>query len=681
MIPLQDDTLSWILRALLAGALAAVGGRLLGGPWTRVGAWAGALASALALVGAVDAALAIARVGSFRYFDAGGWVGARLAGDLWPTAAGGGVPLALEPATAPLLIVVAGGGVAVAFALAAQRAAGAVASALLLQAAVVAVVLADRPAHLLAAFALAGGVATLAPLGAGASLVDGRAALRAFALHRAGDAALLGGAWALAASLGDDVWTTWAPVFEGAPLRDPWARLHGGLADGLPHRTLWFLAGGGVAVAAATRMGLGCWPLQRDLTTSTRLAPPLVGAIHGLGLYAPAVVLLVRLRATLALAPEAMDGLAFVATATLCVAGVLALAARDLLRLDALLLPAFAAVVAVLAGCGDDTGVVLGGLLLVTAGVTLPWAAALVVQATGERDPVALGGLEPRLPRTHSTRLLATAGLALPPFAGWVVVERALEATALSTRMPAVVVAALAAGAVLAALAAWRALHRMFNGAPVKTERDQGAGEPGAVAQAGALLLAFAAPGLCLLAIPRGLLLLLSLEVTYSPPLQAFCAPSWQQTAAVRALYAATTAPPPLSPSTFALTAAGAGLFPWALSWVFFRAARSGRPPPGRSVLDARPVAALAARLSAWAGRDVGVVRSVSEGVEALSRLLAVNFVPAALDLLLQRLPALVAAAGALVVRGTQTGVAPHALVLAFVIAAWLAWQAAGGAP
>jgi hypothetical protein len=194
------------------------------------------------------------------------------------------------------------------------------------------------------------------------------------------------------------------------------------------------------------------------------------------------------------------------------------------------------------------------------------------------------------------------------------------------------------------------------------------------------LLLAFVAPGLAWAALPRGLLRLLPEDLNYVPPLPAFCAPSWAATAAVRGLFAAPQVAPSLTPSQFVLVVLAGGFLPWCISWLFFRTARSGRRPPLRGLLEQKPLAAVAARLSSWAGRDVGVVRSVSEGVEALSRLLAVNFVPAVLDVILQRVPAFVAAAGAFVVRGTQTGVAPHGVVLALCVAAWLAWQALGSA-
>jgi hypothetical protein len=676
MIPYQNDTLMLLVWALVLGGL---GAALLrpraGAAWATLAAW-----GAVGL--AVSATTSLAQVGAFRFFDTGGWVGARLRGDVVPASLGSLLPVVLSPDTAPLLVAVTAAGAAAVTGLAARRATtaivGAIVGALAVELAVVAVVVVERPAHIVGAFAVASGLATLAPLVAAPSLVDGRAVVRAFGLHRAGDAALLLGFVALAASLGEGVWRHGENVVEAAPLVEPWARVSGGLFDGFAHRTLWFVAGAGVAAAAGSRLGLVFWPLQRDLTASPRVPAPLAGIVHGLGLHGAAVVVLVRFHAVLALAPEAADGLVFAAVGTLVAGALLAVAARDLLRVDTLVLTCTGAIVAVLAGVGDVTGVVLGGLVQVATGVVLPWAAAVVVEATAERDPVALGGLEPRIPRTHSARLLGTAALFLPPFGGWVVVERALEATALSARLPGIVVVGVAVGAVVVGVAGWRLVHRVFTGPPAKTEGDRTPREPALLGQAGMVLLSFVAPGLVFVAIPRGLLLLLPGEVTYQGPLQAFCTPAWQETAAVTRLYAAEQIPPPLSPSTFVLICLLVGFVPWAVSWACFRPTRRGRPPPLRALVSSRPVAAVAARLTALAGRDAGVVRSVGEGVEALSRLLASNLVPATLDIVLQRLPALVAAAGAFVVRGTQTGALPHAFVLALVVAAWLAWQGTG---
>jgi NADH:ubiquinone oxidoreductase subunit 5 (subunit L)/multisubunit Na+/H+ antiporter MnhA subunit len=670
MIAYRNDTLMILLWVLAIGALGAALAR------RRAGVFVAALASWVAAGVAIAATLDLAAAGSFRFLDIGGWAGARLGGDLVPSSLPSVLPLTLSPETAPLLVATTVAGAAAVTGLAARRATAALIAALVVELAVALLVVVERPAHMVAAFAVASGLATLAPLVAAPSLVDGRAAVRAFSLHRAGDAALLLGFVALSASLGPGVWMDAVALVEAVQHVEPWSRVDGGLLDGFAHRTLWFIAGVGVAAAAGSRLGLLLWPLQRDLTASPRLPAPLVGVVHGLGLHGAALVLLVRLHPVLALAPEAEDGLVFAAVVTLVAGAVLALAARDLLRIDTLLLACTGSLVAVLAGTGDVAGVVLGGVVQMAVGVALPWAAAVVVEATGERDPVLLGGLEPQIPRTHSARLLATAALSLPPAAGWVVVERALEATTLSTRMPAAVVAGIALGAGIAGTAAWRLVHRVFNGRPVEKEGGRPAQEPALTGQAGLVLLAFLTPGLSLLAIPRGLLLLLPLEFTYQAPLPAFCAPALQETAAVTALYAARQAAPPVAPSTFALLVLVGGFVPWTLSWLCFRGTRRGRGPPLSALVASRPVAWLAARLASLAGRDAGVVRTVGEGVEALSRLLASNLVPATLDLLLQRLPAFVAGAGAFVVRGTQTGALPHAIVFALVVAAWLAWQA-----
>jgi NADH:ubiquinone oxidoreductase subunit 5 (subunit L)/multisubunit Na+/H+ antiporter MnhA subunit len=672
MITLHSNTLSIPPLILLLGAAlaAVVGSRRLAGAVALV-------ATGAALAASVVLLQTIADAGSFRFFDSGGWAGARLTGDLAPASWRPLVPLSLDPTGAPLLLVLAAGGAAATLGLVAGGAArSTLALGLALQAAVAAFAVVDRPAHGVAAWAVAAALSTLAPGVAAPGLIEARAVVRTFVLHRVGDAGLLVAMAALSTSLGA---ATWEAVLAGAPAVEPWARTGAGVWAGTPHRTLWFVAAVGVAVAFATRSGLLTWPLQRDLTATSRLPPALSGLVHGVGLLGPAVVLLVRWHPVLALSPEVGDGLVGAGVLTLACAGALALAARDLLRVDALLLPAQAGVVAVLAGAGDVVGVVLGGALLVIAGVGLPWSAAVVVAATHARDPVGLGGLEPRIPRTHSTRLLLTVALTLPPAAGWVVVERALEATVLSTRIAAVVVVGLGAGAAVAAVAAWRLLYRVFDGPPVEKVPDP---EPGVPGQLGGLLLAFAAPGLAVAALPRGLWQLLPWSTTYEAPLQAFCAPALAETAAVRALYAAPQAAPPVTPSAFVALAAVGAVAPWIVARLVFRRGRGGRPPPGEAVVARGPLAALGARLADVAGRDAGVVRTVRDGVEALSRLLAVNLIPAVLDLVLQRVPAFAAAAGALLVRGTQTGSAPQAVVLALAAAAWLVWWAGrAGAP
>jgi hypothetical protein len=714
MISIQNDTLSRLLLILAVAfgvvVLSAVLGSLRGsassgaagadrvvgarrgagaGSWSgagwgsAVGVWVGAAGAVWAAGDALNALRALAAAGSFRFVDVGGWVGARLTDDLAPFFGSSDFGLSLTPPTALLLVCVTAVVAVAAVSLAMVHAQAHLAATLAIELAVVVALVADAPVHVAAAACVASALAVLAPLVASPSLVEGRAVLRAFMLHRVGDAALLGALLAWAASFGPSAWTSWALVMEQAATFSAWERLQQGVFAGFPHRTVWFFSGAGLSVFVATRLGILTWPMSRDLTASPRVLAPLAGVIHGIGLQGVAIVVLVRFHPLIALAPEAAEGLFSAAALSLVATGILGLATRDLLRADAFLLASLGSLVALLAAAMDLTGVVFGGLLALTAAVCLPWTSALVVAATKERDPALLGGLEKSLPRAHSARLLVTAALALPPLGGWILVERCLEGALLSVRVSAAVVVAIVLGSLLWSLASWRLVHRVFNGRPVELVGSDRFSAPPAAFSYGVLLPALVAPGLLLLALPARLLRLLPVEVTYQPPLEAFCAPAWRVSEPLRALYASAQKAPALAPSTFLVLCLLGGVLPWVASWFLFRGAARGRPAPAATLLSWAPLAWLSTRLASWAGREAGVARSVQESVEALSRLLAVNFIPTMLDLVLQRLPAACASVGAFVFRGTQTGVAPHAVVLALAVAAWLAAQSllAGGTP
>lgn len=632
-----------------------------------------AVAAVVAVVTAVVAGQVLLRMaaeGSFQYLAAGGFVGARFSADLAPALLRPFVPLVLEPLTAPALFAVAVvGGVGV-LGLAAGHGKGVVSGAavgagLLIEGGTLLLVLVDKPAHLVAAFALVGVIGATAPVFTARGRSEGL--VKVFAVQRLGDACLVVALLCLSASLGS---LSFEAILAGAPSIEPWDRLHGGAFDGTAHRTLWFVAGTGVAIGAASRGGILCWPFLRDATSSGEVAPPLAGLVHGLAFHGSAAILLLRLHPVIALSPEVQDGLVVAGVATLVLVGPLALAGRDLLRLDAHLLAAFSGVIAVCAGTQDVAGVALGGLFVLAAGLGLPWSFAAVVDAVGDgkRDPLELGGLEPKIPRTHSTRLLLTAGIAtLPPFCGFVVVERALEAAVLSSRVDAVVVVALCVGVVVTGAAAWRALHLVFTGKPraaLTTKK-----EPSLSSTAPALLLAFVAPALSLLAIPNPLLQLSPVPLQYDPVLPSFMAPSLLETDAVRHLFWAKQVAPSVPPSTFGLLVLGLGVLPWLVSLVLWR--KGPRFPGLAGSFPARWLARLA-------GQDSAVARSVQESVERLSRLLAVNLVPAALSLLLQRLPQAVGAVVAFVVRVTQNGGAQLAFVIALLALAGLLWQGTG---
>ncbi|MDP2344225.1 MAG: proton-conducting transporter membrane subunit [Deltaproteobacteria bacterium] len=670
MKALTFDTLG-LLPVLL---VAAAGGVFV---TARAPAWVRALVAVVAVVVVAvlggSAVIAVAEEGGFRYLGAGGFVGARLTADLAPQMWRPFVPLVLEPLTAPLLLAVvvvgAAGNIGLALGLGANgkgRITGAALGAgLLLEATVVLMLLVDHPAHLVGATALSG-VVTALGLGLG-----GRAqgVVQFFGVQRAGDAALLVALLVLTASLsiGGDVGFTFDSLLAGAPALDPWHRLEHGAFTGFAHRTLWFIGGSGVVVGVASRAGWLCWPWLRDATADPETPAPLLGLAHGLGLQGAAAILLLRLHPIIALSPEVQDGLVVVGAATLLLAGLLALAGRDLLRLDAHLLAAFSGLMAICAGTQEVAGVALAGIFLMAAGLGLPWALAVVVERTGQRDPRALGGLEPLLPRTHSTRLLLTAGVALlPPFCGFAILVRALEACVRSERVNGAVVVVVVVGALLMGLAGWRVLHLVFTG---KRAGEEAVTAPPLSSTLPAWIVAFVAPLLTLIAIPQGLLRLLPWALDYDPVLPSFVRPSLLESAPLRALFAAPQTQPPLAPSTFMWLLLGLGVLPWLLSVLLWR--KGGRLNVGDN--------AVARWLARLAGQDSLVARSVQESVERLSRLLAVNLVPAVLSIVLQRVPAAFAAVTAFGLRLLQNGGAQQAFFLALVATAALVWLGGAG--
>jgi NADH:ubiquinone oxidoreductase subunit 5 (subunit L)/multisubunit Na+/H+ antiporter MnhA subunit len=662
MKPITFDTLSFLLTvpwtaALLVFAL----------PAGRLAQVVTGLAGVITAGFAVHCAWWCTTVGGFGG-DESAYVGARLL-DRWGVAGVAELRLGLEPLTVPLLVgvgLVGGLGVlATAFVPAgrATRAGGVLILGLLL-----ALLLVEDVVDLALVFGLVGVACTVVPVVAIGARPAGTAAIRAFALHRLGDFALVVGLFALHTSLGT---LSFEALLAGPPALEPWARVADvGVFGGLAHRTLWFIAGSGVVIAAATRSGLWCWPLLRDLTASKNLPAPTAGLVHA-ALQGAAGIVLVRLHAVLALSPEATDGLVWVGVTTTIAAGVLALAGRDLLRIDTHVLAALAGLVAVLAAVPTTvSGLVLGVLLCMVAGMGLPWALHTLVVAVDERDPVALSGLESVVPRVHTTRLLLTAAVAvLPPFSGWVLWERVLETTLTSQRIPAVVSALVVVGGGVMALASWRVVHRVFAG-----ERSTRDVTPVSLwPLLPAMLLAFVAPGLALLELPAPLLNLLPVELAYTAPARSLLGPSLAESAPVRSVFAGGFGAPPLSPTTFVVLLLLAGLVPWLVSMLLWHRRKNG-PPPGAWVLQLPVVERAAARLATFAGRDSLVARSVSDGVEVLSRILAANLIPATLSLLLQRVPAALAWLVSWVMRGSQSGGAQRTLVLGFAVVAALVW-------
>jgi NADH:ubiquinone oxidoreductase subunit 5 (subunit L)/multisubunit Na+/H+ antiporter MnhA subunit len=637
-------------------------------------------------------------LGGFGDVADGGYVGARLTATIALPFASVGLEL---DAVGSLLLagvaVITGASLVGLAAMGATRAA--LVSATALQAALITQVMLPRLDHMAAAAAVVAVVATLCPLWTLGARPAGRAALRAFAVHRVGDAALLVGLAALGTSLGDV--SPQAILLHPLDI-EPWARVAGGLFDGYAHRTLWFVAASGVAVGVATRLGVLCWPLLRDLTASSDLPAPLAGAIHG-ALQASGAIILVRCLPVLALSPEAGDGFVWAAVVGGVVAGALSCAGRDLLRLDTHLLAGAAAPLVLLSALGSLNGAVMAGLLAMALGLVLPWTVAALVSATQERDPVKMAGLEGVFPRLHSARLLSTASLALvPPLAGWVVVEKAVELASVTTSVHPALVGLLVASALLTGCGAWRALHLVFSGkkpppsdagADARTDDDRGASaglhggrggdelrsskplnaSPSLGVVLPMLLVAFMTPAIALLELPQLLLRLLPVAIEYDGPLQTLFAPIHAEILPVVSLYFRAQSAPDIAPSLFIRLALLGGVLPWAISMVMWRR-RGDKGPPGGALLRTPMVSAVAARLATMAGQESPLARSVSEGAERLSRVLATNVVPFVLSTAFQRLPGLLSWCLAMGGRALQAGGAQRALVLSCLWLAWLLW-------
>lgn len=662
MKPITFDTLSFLLTVPWTAALLVF---LL--PAGRLAQVLTALAGVFTVGFAVHCGVFCTAAGGFGG-DETAYIGARLL-DRWGLVGLAELRLGLEPLTVPLLVgvgVVGGLGVVGTALVPAGRATRA--GGLLITGLLLALLLVEDLVDLAVVFGLLGVACTVVPVVAIGARPAGTAAIRAFALHRLGDFALVVGLFALHTSLGG---LSFEALLAGPPALEPWTRVADvGVFGGFAHRTLWFIAASGVVVAAATRAGLWCWPLLRDLTASKNLPAPTVGLVH-VALQGAAGILLVRLHAVLALSPEATDGLVWVGVTTTIAAGALALAGRDLLRIDTHVLAALAGLVAVLAVVPTTvSGLVVGVLLLVVAAMGLPWALHALVIVVDERDPVALSGLESVVPRLHTTRLLLTAAVAvLPPFSGWVVWERVLETALTSQRLPAVIAVLVVVGGWVMALGSWRVVHLVFSGA--RSTREVAPTSLWPVLPA--MLLAFVGPGLALLELPQPLLKLVPLEIDYSGPARSLLGPSLAESAPVRSLFVGGFASPPLSPTTFIVLLLVAGCLPWLVSMLLWHRRKDG-PPPGARLLQLPAVERVAGRLATLAGRDSMVARSVSDGVEVLSRILAANLIPATLSLLLQRVPAAVAWLVSWVMRGTQSGGAQRTLVLGFAVVAALVW-------
>jgi hypothetical protein len=134
---------------------------------------------------------------------------------------------------------------------------------------------------------------------------------------------------------------------------------------------------------------------------------------------------------------------------------------------------------------------------------------------------------------------------------------------------------------------------------------------------------------------------------------------------------------PSVTPSDFIVGLLVLGLLPWVISLLLWRGRAGGGRPPGAGLLQGGVASAVADRLARLAGRESPLARSVSEGAERLSRVLATNLLPVALSVLLQHLPGLLSSVVAFGLRQLQTGGAQRTVVLACIVVAALLWVGA----
>jgi NADH:ubiquinone oxidoreductase subunit 5 (subunit L)/multisubunit Na+/H+ antiporter MnhA subunit len=664
MLQLVDESLALVFLAPLAGAVLLFA--LARGPlfWARVGL--GLALQAIALVVTVLLSAHILERGGFAFADIKGWVGVRIEGaDPW-----GLVPSVLAPGQIPLLAAVEVAGLLAFWLLVPaskkRGSTGPLAAVLAATAAVALLVVARRIDAVCAGFSLASVAGFALLVSFEPRRVDVEGAVRAFLLHRAGDALLLIAFLVVAASLN-------ASSLEGivttAPALDPWLRATAGPLQAFAAREGWELVAALAALAVATRLALvPLLPLVRDASGAPG---PAVGLVHGVCFVGAGLITLDRLAAFFWLAPEIMSALGVAAAVSAVFAAIFALAARDVVRIDINLLCGFGALAAVAFAGADLATAVLASALLILAAVPLCSTSGVIVERTGRADPLTLGGLEKLMPRTHTGRLLATGALVGPVFTGSFLVAHVVAACLFAPWLGQTISTIVVVAAVLLALAAFRPLHLVFTG---KAPREPIVDVKDAPLSTTIPPLVTALPllGVGLLHIPEGVLRALPVETTYTSPGAALLLPERVvlQPVRVHVLPAFTT--PSMGPGTVAALALGALLVGWLVSTLLYR---GGPSRLHRALFGGPRVQRLVDITAQVAGRESQVARAAGEGAARLSRLIATNLAPGVLDTLLRRIPALVGVIMGAVIRFIANGSAQRGLVITLlVLAGLLVW-------
>ena len=338
-----------------------------------------------------------------------------------------------------------------------------------------------------------------------------------------------------------------------------------------------------------------------------------------------------------------------------------------------MLLSAFGALVAVAIAAYDTSSAVLGLVCLLGAAVPFCCTTGAVVVATGRADPHLLGGIERRMPRTHTARLLATGALFGPLFTGVTVGAHLVSDTLASPWLGKMFAIGLVLATALLALAAFRPLHLVFTGAEPREPLARPATDPPWRESITPIVVALPLLGLGLAHLPAGAIALAFPESSYASPTSILAAPGRFELHALRDLVLAPAVPVAMSPVLSLLLMVSAATLGLLASTVLYRGG------PGRvhhRAFGGARAQRILDRLAHLAGRESQVARGVGEGASRLSRMIAANLAPGLLEALLRRIPALAATAVGAVIRLLANGSAQRGLTVAVLgmlalIAAW----------
>jgi NADH-quinone oxidoreductase subunit L len=278
-----------------------------------------------------------------------------------------------------------------------------------------------------------------------------RAAMKAFIVTRVGDAAMAIGLFLLATHFGT--------------LRISELTLYA------PH--VWKV-GGTFAVAAAALLLAGALgksaqlPLQVWLPDAMAGPTPVSALIHAATMVTAGVYLIARTQVLFSLAPQVMLIVAVIGTATMLLAGLSALAQRDLKRLLAYSTISQLGFMFLALGVGAWGAAIFHLVTHAFFKALLFLCAGVIIKALhDEHDIFAMGGLRKRMPLVVNTFTIGAASLAGLPLvtAGFYSKDAVLHAAWASEPYgPWFLIAGLA-GALITAIYAFRAVFAVFLGA------------------------------------------------------------------------------------------------------------------------------------------------------------------------------------------------------------------------